>query len=528
MDSTVSFKETSNFHDTPSDQESLLEELIPFSEKDKNLGALAVSTYSCTECDRTFQNKVSLALHMRIHSKKNSENPFHCKECDRTFKFRAGLGAHMRKHTNKTLNNTSDPAQSKWDDKTAEQELNLPSERNGQLTYETEHPFKCPICEKSYKLRSHLGNHMRSHSKTPSVNLKTVKHWLDSDTEVSGGELQSPEEKSFPCKVCGKSFKYKGNLTNHMYTHTEKSADDKASVENESTVGPMENHDTSLEKPFQCTVCDRRFMYKAGLVIHMRSLACKTPEKPKKSKLVDYPETDVSDGDLENSRAETPFQCLECDKTFKYKGRFLTHMRVHEEKLLESREKQMKLTIYYDAEASQFKSKSHEGNKETPTNDQSPEKPFHCTVCGKSFIYKARYTSHMESHEETTPENVQKEISSKRPRDSDDEASDESETTTPKSKRIMENTFECKTCHKVLKTRETLKNHMVTHSDERPFKCEICGAGFKLNCTLHMHKTIHKNICKCTECDETFNSKTDFHKHRRETCENGSLLLCDF
>ena len=54
--------------------------------------------------------------------------------------------------------------------------------------------------------------------------------------------------------------------------------------------------------------------------------------------------------------------------------------------------------------------------------------------------------------------------------------------------------FLCENCGKVFSTKRGLRNHLKYHSDERPYKCDICGASFKVKGKAADHvKLVHMN-----------------------------------
>lgn len=51
--------------------------------------------------------------------------------------------------------------------------------------------------------------------------------------------------------------------------------------------------------------------------------------------------------------------------------------------------------------------------------------------------------------------------------------------------------FKCDICGASFALNVRLKRHMMTHSGERPFKCDVCGAAFTFINRLKRHKTTH-------------------------------------
>ncbi|OMJ76798.1 hypothetical protein SteCoe_23733 [Stentor coeruleus] len=58
------------------------------------------------------------------------------------------------------------------------------------------------------------------------------------------------------------------------------------------------------------------------------------------------------------------------------------------------------------------------------------------------------------------------------------------------------NKFQCKTCNKLLASRQNLKEHMFIHSGEKPYKCSVfgCQMSFRQGTHLSMHRKLHQKL----------------------------------
>ena len=72
-----------------------------------------------------------------------------------------------------------------------------------------------------------------------------------------------------------------------------------------------------------------------------------------------------------------------------------------------------------------------------------------------------------------------------------------------------------KICAKAFKNNRALKFHMNSHTGERPYKCDKCGAAFLRPTNLANHVVIHRNEkFTCEVCARSFVHKRSFDRHK--------------
>lgn len=72
-------------------------------------------------------------------------------------------------------------------------------------------------------------------------------------------------------------------------------------------------------------------------------------------------------------------------------------------------------------------------------------------------------------------------------------------------------------CNKTFQSITNLNNHKQTHSIDRKFVCEFCGASYKTKDVLHKHKKIHQNLpdFQCDICEKKFKNKVSIYRHMK-------------
>lgn len=121
------------------------------------------------------------------------------------------------------------------------------------------------------------------------------------------------------------------------------------------------------------------------------------------------------------------------------------------------------------------------------------EKPYQCEVCDRYFSESSTRRKHRLTH---FPEE-QKQLTM----------------------------FSCEICGKVIKSRDSFKQHMEVHSGAKNFECPICNKSFARKSTLRVHIVTHTGKPKdrptdliCPLCSKGFHHRSSLWRHRKRSC----------
>ena len=115
------------------------------------------SDFYCHECDKCFQTKSSLRVHMRQH---RGERPHQCPYCQKTFTQKSTLRTHIRTHTGERPYTCSFCARAFGDYSTFRKHVRV---------HTGEKPYTCDICNKSFTQSGNMIRHKEVHMKKSQI-----------------------------------------------------------------------------------------------------------------------------------------------------------------------------------------------------------------------------------------------------------------------------------------------------------------------------------------------------------------------
>ncbi|XP_015240897.1 PREDICTED: zinc finger protein 37 homolog [Cyprinodon variegatus] len=347
--------------------------------------------------------------------------------------------------------------------------------------------YACPQCNTKFQLLSSLERHLK---KTCfEYNLKNV-------------DPDKPEETQdlFSCDKCRDTFQYKVSLQKHMLTHHELYCTVCRTVLRDAAT--LARHKTA-HTPFQCTRCDQTFTIFKRLVGHYenghqigRPFKCNHCPKisPKLNALIRHEWQHTG---------RLPFQCAQCSLKFKSFSYLVSHEKVH---------KQEKPCLCSDCGRT-FNHRSNLYRHQRLIHSASRnEKRYTCSQCDKSFKEKSSLKVHQKTKHLHQLFRKQCPFCGKMVAPS-----------TLARHKVMhtgQSPFKCiaPECGRSFRTASELKRHVLLHhTDERPYRCDVCGKGFVRLCDLNAHAKIHskERPFVCHICGKAFLKSFSMLRHKR-------------
>ncbi|XP_069508012.1 zinc finger protein 646 [Ambystoma mexicanum] len=495
----------------------------------------------------------------------NFQRPFSCEICGRSYRHAGSLINH--KQTHKTGLFRCSVCQKRF--------FNMMALKNHNRIHFEIKRFKCTECGKAFRLQKQLLAHQKMHrdkaalAKRPSRQGKRVVkiplRLLDeltlmdqggcADSKTSGDAAEKkvslkrrrpkktldPDERPFRCEQCGRSYRHAGSLLNHKRSHTT-------------------GH-------YCCSICDKTYPNLMAMKNHQRvHFEVKRHVCPECGKAFKW-QRQLSRHQLLHTLKK--YKCDFCGQTFQGKVLFEKHQ-------LEHGHSQGDGLQSFGGE----RSKEHTGDVEKPLNIQTTSKrtgvarrhirtfkseigsncknlilqdcePI-CRSCSCIFSTFDELEAH-HCEKRTNPTSMTETLTSQSTeldpegtvgQTHEDDVLDKKDTHEPtKLAQTEERPYRCSVCGRTYRHAGSLlnhknthtsglykcfvclkqffnpmamKNHLRIHTATKRFQCQVCGKAFRASRELITHSRVHtgERPFTCSVCQRGFSSKLSLRQHQ--------------
>ncbi|XP_069008601.1 zinc finger protein 585A [Embiotoca jacksoni] len=504
--------------------------------------------FACNACGKAFTQSAHLKTHLeKVHRsglpKESPRDGILTENRPSCVEAAAGIDAHGRSHYNTLPSTAPSSVASRWNPDIGTDEFvhkignppeNMP--HDGSATSYIVGPvppervdfanmdasvkyspngYTCKVCFKSFSSPLQLWIHSPTHNKPKQRESDGGWHQISSKTTNSRVRLVLPELTSRKSKVtlkhecpkCLKTFCSPSKLRRHFLIHTG-------------------------QKPYSCTICWKAFTQKVHLKSHLSvsnkcSLSAGIAQK--KQKLCNGSQT--SDSQPPSSFQQQPIHRAPVNSSVELE----LQCKISVNAVQDLKDTEIKSHAVVKPEQPLNSSICHKLNEqEQQHTSRKGLKPFRCGMCSRSFRLEVNLIRHLKIHrdrrESGSPTRV-KNINNVKmsnseavnrspdsgialniavkpetwggintdydgalPQDAGWIASAEhqKETLYSTGKQLRMNALhQCHTCSKCFPSSSKLQRHIMTHTGQRPFGCEICGKKFRQKTHLRVHWRTH-------------------------------------
>ncbi|XP_072319957.1 uncharacterized protein [Eucyclogobius newberryi] len=322
------------------------------------------------------------------------------------------------------------------------------------------------------------GSDEENESENVSDNKKSKLNVQESNpNETSNKNVPKPIPKRHRCPQCkDRWFRGPNKLARHMRVHTK-------------------------EKPFKCPICDKAFSQSYHMKRHHRvqhsqgRYTCTVCGQ----NLSNWIEFKNHKGLHEPGVVCCPF----CDKQFKHKSLYLTHIKVHKNGA--RRIPGIQKSFACSDCGSVFKRKNHLKRHILRHRKETNGEYYTCNTCEQTFAFPEDLKRHMKKHE--------KERNGICPMCSESFSSPE-ELQAHKEE-VHNKTYPCSVCGKKFKLEHALKKHEESHVNGQ-YYCVRCSKFFQKQSHYKRHMQVHrKRERMCPHCHTVFIKLNAFKVHLR-------------